>query len=57
MTCPVGAGRALGKPLRTRISTGSTPTASASLSISASIAKAACTEPKPRIAPHGGLLV
>ena len=36
---------------------GPRPTASASSSISASCANAACTQPNPRIAPHGGLLV
>ena len=56
-SCPVGAREPSEKPLRTRISTGSTPTAAASLSMTASIAKAVCTEPKPRIAPQGGLLV
>ena len=43
--------------LRTRSSTGSRPSAAASLSICDSYAKHACTAPKPRIAPHGGLLV
>ena len=38
-----------------RISTGDSPHASASLSICDSWAKHACTTPKPRIAPHGGL--
>ncbi len=57
MTWPVGAVEPSWKPLRARISTGSRPTASASLSMIASIAKAACTDPNPRIAPHGGLLV
>ena len=33
------------------------PSASASLSICASCAKHDCTEPKPRMAPHGGLFV
>ena len=39
--------------LRSRISTGSSPQASASLSICDSWAKHACTTPNPRIAPHG----
>ena len=43
--------------LRSRISTGSRPQAAASLSIWPSWAKHACTTPKPRMAPHGGLLV
>ena len=43
--------------LRTRISTGSTPHASASLSSCDSFAKHACTTPNPRIAPHGRWLV
>ena len=43
--------------LRSRSSTGSMPSAAASLSICASCAKHTCTAPKPRIAPHGGLLV
>ena len=57
MTCPVGAVEPSWKPLRARISTGSRPTASASRSMIASNANAVCTEPKPRIAPHGGLFV
>ncbi len=36
---------------------GSMPSAAASLSIWASWAKQVCTAPKPRMAPHGGLLV
>ena len=43
--------------LRSRSSTGSTPTAAASLSIWASWAKHTCGAPNPRIAPHGGLFV
>ena len=43
--------------LRRRISTGSSPQAAANLSIWPSWAKQACTTPKPRMAPHGGLLV
>lgn len=38
-------------------STGSMPSSAASLSICASYAKHAWTAPKPRMAPHGGLLV
>jgi hypothetical protein len=33
------------------------PSSAASRSICASCANATCTAPKPRIAPHGGLLV
>ncbi len=40
-----------------RSSTGSIPRARASLSICDSYPKAACTAPKPRMAPHGGLFV
>ena len=40
-----------------RSSTGSIPSAAASLSICASPAKQVCTAPNPRIAPHGGLFV
>ncbi len=43
--------------LRLRSSTGSKPSSPASRSICASAAKHDCTVPKPRIAPHGGLLV
>ena len=43
--------------LRSRISTGSSPHAAASLSIWLSWAKHAWTTPKPRIAPHGRWLV
>ncbi len=43
--------------LRRRTSTGSSPHASASLSICPSWAKQACTTPNPRIAPHGRWLV
>ncbi len=57
MTCPVGACAPWVIALRQRSSTGSRPSAAASLSIWASWANAACTEPKPRMAPHGGLLV
>ena len=42
---------------RSRSSTGSIPSAAASLSICASPAKQVWTAPKPRIAPHGGLFV
>jgi hypothetical protein len=57
ITCPVGASAPSVIALRQRRSTGSRPSSTASLSIWASWANAACTEPKPRIAPHGGLLV
>ena len=43
--------------LRIRTSTGSMSSASASRSICASCATATWTAPKPRMAPHGGLLV
>ena len=43
--------------LRSRSSTGSIESASASLSIWPSCAKHTCTAPNPRIAPHGGLFV
>ena len=55
--CPVGASQPSSIALRQRTSTGSSPSTAASLSICASCANAACTEPNPRIAPHGGLLV
>ena len=50
-------GRRCARALRTRRSTGSMPSAAASRSICDSWAKATWTAPKPRIAPHGGLLV
>ena len=56
-TCPVGACEPSRIALRVRSSTGSSPRAAAALSIWASYANAACTAPKPRIAPQGGLLV
>ncbi len=43
--------------LRRRISMGSIPTRSASLSIWTSKAKRGCTEPWPRLGPHAGLFV
>ena len=54
---PVGMRLSGPMALRIRRSTGSMSSAAASLSICASWAKATCTAPKPRIAPHGGLLV
>ena len=55
------AGRQRARPgasaFSSRSSTGSMSSASASLSICASAAKQVWTAPKPRIAPHGGLLV
>ena len=54
---PVGSVEPVCIALRSRSSTGSISSAAASLSICASCAKHACTEPKPRIAPHGGLSV
>ena len=55
--CPVMIGIPVSSALRTRSSTGSMPSASASRSICDSWAKATCTAPKPRMAPQGGLLV
>ena len=52
---PVGSTSPGASAFRSRSSTGSSPSASASLSICASAAKHVCTAPKPRIAPHGGL--
>ena len=43
--------------MRSRISIGDSPHASASRSICDSYAKHAWTAPNPRIAPHGGLFV
>ena len=45
------------RALASRNSTGSPPSASARRSIWASWAKQAWTQPKPRMAPHGGLMV
>ncbi len=45
------------RALRRRISSGSTPSSTASRSICDSAAKLTCTTPKPRMAPAGGLLV
>ena len=56
-TCPVMSESPLLKALRSLSSTGSIPRTAASLSIWASWAKHTCTEPKPLIAPQGGLLV
>jgi hypothetical protein len=56
-TCPVGITSPVRMALRNRTSIGSRPRAAASLSIWLSWAKQACTTPKPRMAPHGGLLV
>ena len=55
--CPVGIRSPGASAFRSRSSTGSIPSAAASLSICASAAKQVCTAPKPRIAPHGGLFV
>ena len=57
MRWPVSSRSPWPRALRSRSSTGSIPHASASLSIWASWAKHTCTAPKPRMAPHGGLLV
>ena len=54
---PVINGSPVRMALRSRTSTGLSPAAAASLSIWPSWAKHACTTPKPRIAPHGGLFV
>src|SRR5438132_1120909 len=51
---PVGSTSPGASAFRSRSSTGSIPSATASLSICASPAKHVCTAPKPRIAPHGG---
>ena len=56
-TCPVISRSPVTIALRSRTSTGSSPHAAASWSIWPSWAKHACTTPKPRIAPHGRLLV
>ncbi len=56
-TCPVMSRSPVVIALRRRISTGSSPHASASRSIWPSWAKHACTTPNPRIAPHGRWLV
>src|SRR5690348_2949233 len=56
-TWPVGIVSPVDSALRARSSTGSRPSAAASLSSCDSYAKHACTAPKPRIAPQGGLLV
>ena len=56
-TWPVISRSPVTMALRSRISTGSSPHAAASLSICPSWAKQACTTPNPRIAPHGRLLV
>ena len=55
--CPVGSMSPGASAFSSRSSTGSIPSAAASLSICASPAKQVCTAPKPRIAPHGGLFV
>jgi hypothetical protein len=57
MTCPVGSVSPGFSAFRSRSSTASMPSATASLSICASAANAVCTAPNPRIAPHGGLFV
>ena len=57
IVAPVGMTEPSASALRRRSSTGSSSSAAASLSICASWAKHVCTAPKPRIAPHGGLLV
>ena len=56
-TWPVGSVSPGASAFNSRSSTGSMSRAAASLSICASAAKQVCTAPKPRIAPHGGLLV
>ena len=56
-TCPVARTPPGSSAFRSRSSTGSMPSSAASLSICASAAKHACTEPNPRMAPHGGLFV
>ena len=57
MICPVMSGSPVTIALIKRTSTGDLPAAAAILSICDSCAKQAWTTPKPRIAPHGGLLV
>ena len=57
ITWPVGRVSPLPSAFSSRSSTGSIPSASASLSICASAAKHVWTAPKPRIAPQGGLFV
>jgi hypothetical protein len=57
MTWPKMSWSWVRRALRRRSSTGSMPSASASLSIWASAAKEVWTAPNPRMAPHGGLLV
>ena len=57
IAAPVGIDVPVAMALRSRSSTGSIPSAAASLSICASCAKHVCTAPNPRIAPHGGLFV
>ena len=57
ITCPVINLSPVRMAFFSRISTGSNPQAAASLSICDSWAKQACTTPKPRIAPQGGLLL
>ncbi len=57
ITCPVGSVSPGASAFSSRSSTGSIPSAAASLSIWASAAKQVWTAPNPRIAPHGGLLV
>src|SRR5947208_756862 len=51
---PVGSRSPGPSALRSRSSTGSMPSAAASLSICASCAKQLCTAPKPRLAPAEG---
>ena len=57
MTCPVISRSPGPRALRSRSSIGSMSKAAASLSICDSWPKQVCTAPKPRMAPHGGLLV
>ncbi len=57
ITCPVGVSDPSDIAFRQRSSTGSRPSSSAIRSMIASYANAVCTDPNPRIAPHGGLLV
>ncbi len=57
MTWPVASLPPGSSAFRSRSSTGSMPSAAASLSICASAAKQVCTAPNPRIAPQGGLFV
>ena len=57
ITCPVMRRSSWSRALIRRSSIGSIWRAAASLSICDSWPKQVCTAPKPRMAPHGGLLV